>query len=414
MHIKDFLSLLIIGLFSIQTTQAQEVKMGFARVNINPEEPVMMSGYAARETPSTGIHDSLYAAAICFSDGTTEALMITCDVIGFSSKQADKLSRMIMENTGIPAGNILITATHTHGAPSVRTYGEELTEANTRYVAFLEKQLVDIAERASGDLRAVRIGKGKGSCHMNINRRARFADGSVWLGRNQQGPCDHDVDVLKIESMDGALLSVFVNWACHGTANGQDNYRITGDWPGLAAMYMNEELGKEPVVAVTAGASGDINPIYGPNDNFMEIKAVGHNVAQEVLEILPEIETKPVEGVSVKRETLLLPGKKRLENRQPPEQLEPADDVEVRLTVLKVGGFVFAGISGEVMTEIGMQIKEQSTVPGTMVVTHCNGSSGYICTDAAFPEGGYEVMATRLMPGAGGKIIMNLLTMIEE
>lgn len=50
------------------------------------------------------------------------------------------------------------------------------------------------------------------------------------------------------------------------------------------------------------------------------------------------------------------------------------------------------------MTEIGMQVKKLSLYTNTVIITHCNGSSGYICTDAVYPEGGYEVMTTRMMP----------------
>jgi hypothetical protein len=386
--------------------------MGLSRTNITPLEPVMMSGYAARKTPSTGVHDSLYTAALCFSDGNQKALMITCDVIGFSHEQADQLSARIAENTGIPGENILITATHTHGAPSIGTYGTLSFEANRKYMDFLEKKIVAISRSASENLQDVKIGRGRGSCQLNINRRAQFADGSIWLGRNSEGPCDHDVDILKIESMRGDLLAVFVNWACHGTASGQDNYQITGDWPGISARYLEEELGQETVIYVTAGASGDINPLYGPNDKFMEIQAVGYNLAQEVLQVLPGITSSTQEQLNVTQKSLVLPGKKRLDNRYPPKGFETGEDVEVRLSALRFGEIVFTGISGEVMTEIGMQIKEGSPSKAPFVITHCNGSSGYICTDKAFPEGGYEVMVTRLMPGAEKTITDSLLELV--
>jgi neutral ceramidase len=221
------------------------------------------------------------------------------------------------------------------------------------------------------------------------------------------------VGVIKIESIQGDLLAVFVNWACHGTASGQENYQITGDWPGLAARYLEKELGQETVILVTAGASGDINPIYGPNDNFREIQAVGYNLAQEVVKILPAISTSKVENLNIARKTLVLPGKKRLDSRFPPEKLEKGEDVEVRLTAAKIGHVVLTGISGEVMTEIGFQVKKGTRSEELFVVTHCNGSSGYICTDKAFPEGGYEIMVTRLMPGAEEAIVENLLDMVE-
>lgn len=47
-------------------------------------------------------------------------------------------------------------------------------------------------------------------------------------------------------------------------------------------------------------------------------------------------------------------------------------------------------------------------------MSHCNGNSGYLCTDKAYPEGGYEIMVTKTMPGTEGLITENLLNMIRQ
>ena len=79
---------------------------------------------------------------------------------------------------------------------------------------------------------------------------------------------------------------------------------------------------------------------------------------------------------------------------------------------MKVNNLVLCGISGELMTEMGMQIKKQSSYPATVMITHCNGSSGYICTDKAFEEGGYEVQVSDLMPGVEKPLLGKCLDMI--
>jgi neutral ceramidase len=81
---------------------------------------------------------------------------------------------------------------------------------------------------------------------------------------------------------------------------------------------------------------------------------------------------------------------------------------------MKIGDLVLFGISGELMTEMGMQIKKKSRYPNTIIVTHCNGSSGYICTDKAFTEGGYETKVSRLMPGAEKQLVNKCLQMIHS
>lgn len=413
---KKIILLLIVNILSLLIVQGnnnEPVTMGVSRINITPEEPVLMSGYEARKTPNTGIHDELFATALCFSKANSKVMIITTDVIGFSHKQADEIKQSINLKTGISLDNILITATHNHGAPVIKTYTKKVPAENERYIITLIEKLVKISDEASRNLQPVKIGIGKGKCTMNINRRAKFADGGIWLGRNPDGPCDHEVDILKFENMDGKLIAMHINWPCHGTTGGQKNYEITGDWPGATARYLENELGNETIIAVTAGASGDINPIYGPGNNFDEINAIGSILGAEVIKILPDIETLPAYTINSLYKTISLPGKKGSDTHFPQDEYEKGPDVEIRLSAIKVGNIVFTGISGEVMTEIGIKLKEKSPYSGTVIITHCNGSSGYICTDDAFNEGGYEIKVTKLMPGAEQTIINNLTEMIN-
>ena len=388
------------------------VVMGVSQINITPGVPVPMSGYDARKDPFTGIHDQLFASALCFKSSKTSVLLITADLIGYNMPFIDETKKMISARTGILPENIMITAVHNHGAPVTKAYEKNVPEAVENYIKELQQKFIEISVRASENTVPFKMGTGKGSCSMNINRRAEFADGSIWLGRAPDKPCDHEVDVVRFDDLNNNTLAVFVNWPCHGTASGQENYEITGDWPGAASRYIKKQTGEEMVVAITAGASGDINPIYGPGKNFDEIEAVGFHVGKAAWETYNNITTYPVESIDAITTSLTLPGKKACKDRFPQSSYESGPDVEIRLTTFRIGDMVLAGISGEVMNEIGSNIKKQSPYSSTTIVTHCNGSSGYICTDKAFPEGGYEIMVTHLMPGAEKPLTDKILQMI--
>ena len=64
-------------------------------------------------------------------------------------------------------------------------------------------------------------------------------------------------------------------------------------------------------------------------------------------------------------------------------------------------------------SEIGMKIKKDSPYKNTFILTHCDGSSGYLVTDKAYQEGGYEPMVSRTMPGTE-KIIRNTFKEINN
>src|SRR5215475_13857256 len=214
------------------------VKMGASQINITPQQPVLMSGYDARKTPFTSVHDSLFASALFFSDGQNKALMVTADVIGFRTTFVDTIKKMISEKTGVAMDHILTIAVHNHGGPAIHTYEDKLSQANDDYVKELKEKLVIVSLDAMKNPVPFSMGIGKGICKLNINRRAIFADGGVWLGRDLDGPCDHELDVVKFIDDRNNVIAVLINWPCHGTVTGQDNYQLTGDWPASAARHI--------------------------------------------------------------------------------------------------------------------------------------------------------------------------------
>jgi hypothetical protein len=53
------------------------------------------------------------------------------------------------------------------------------------------------------------------------------------------------------------------------------------------------------------------------------------------------------------------------------------------------------GLHGEVLVEVGLDIKSRSPMARTMVVGLANGSVGYVATDQALAEGSYETRLCR-------------------
>ena len=385
------------------------VRIGVSQINITPEEPTLLAGYSDRNTPFTGVHDSLYASALYFSDEKNKTLFITADLVGFSFAFVDETRKLIFARTGIPTENIMIAAVHNHSGPEMKTY------ENYNYPEFLKEKLIRLSADAMKNPVPFKMGIGKGSCNLNINRRAEFADGSIWLGKNPEGACDHELDAVKFVDMNNKTIAVLINWPCHGTVEGSDNYQISGDWPGRTASYIRKQEGKNVVVAVTAGASANINPIYCPGDKwYQDLDAVGYHVGKEACNAIKSIEFYPIKTLQTTNAVMTFPGKKGGIDHLPHASYESAPDREIRLSTIKIGNLVLSGVSGELMTEIGMDIKKQSPYSETMIITHCNGSSGYICTDKAFTEGGYEVQVSHFMPGIEKPLTNKFLQLIRS
>ena len=78
----------------------------------------------------------------------------------------------------------------------------------------------------------------------------------------------------------------------------------------------------------------------------------------------------------------------------------------VPVHTLRVNDLGIAGLHGEVFVEIGLDIKERSPFPQTMVIGLANGSTGYIATDKALDEGSSETRLCRYVrsPKGTGKL----------
>ena len=93
-----------------------------------------------------------------------------------------------------------------------------------------------------------------------------------------------------------------------------------------------------------------------------------------------------------------------------------SDPVPIRLSLLMVDKIALAGVSGEVFSLLAQELKAKAPQPQkTMMITHCNGSSGYLPDDAAYGQLSYEIQTARVKPGCAQAAIVNgLLKMIQR
>src|SRR5688572_17005827 len=104
---------------------------GFAEVVITPPaNRCLIAGYSLR--PATGVHDHLYASAVYFDDGVTQAALVSYDVLAMEKELIALLKAALHEQLGMESGSIFFSCTHTHEGPEVRErkfrdrwYGEE-------------------------------------------------------------------------------------------------------------------------------------------------------------------------------------------------------------------------------------------------------------------------------------------------
>ena len=407
------------GLFTARMPAAPgTLRAGAASVSVTPapDAALPLSGYANRTDPFKGIHDDLHVRAIVVDDGAQQAALIGCEVIGIAVSLVDTITERITRETRIPPDHVLLAAVHTHAAPAIGTY-DEAAEGDTvrrraEYVQKLEDAIVAAVRQAQAKLQPARMGFGTGKANVNANRRAPDGSGGWMLGNNPEGVSDKTVAVIKFETLSGQPIAVFSNYAVHGTVLGPGNMQISADLPGATSRVVESHYGGDVVSLWTSSAAGDQDPIYRVGTDFKNVAALGRVLGDEVIHVADGIKMSPRGHIRGKQMTVSCPGKRTVQNPGPSREykIEDADPVPIRLSLLTIDDVAFAGVSGEVLTNIWLRLKRESPFTRTIMVTHCNGSSGYLPDDAAYDQVSYEIITTHVKRGCAEDAIVNGFT----
>jgi len=74
-------------------------------------------GFSDRK--ATSAHDPLHARCLVLDDGTTKLAIVVVDSCMMPRELIDAAKALASKKTGIPTTNMMISATHTHTAPTV-------------------------------------------------------------------------------------------------------------------------------------------------------------------------------------------------------------------------------------------------------------------------------------------------------
>src|SRR6185503_17974654 len=393
------------------------------KVDVTPAETALPRNYE-------GILDHLYARTIVLDNGSTSAALISLDAGGVSEQIWQNVTRQVESELGIPARNVLLTATHTHSAPAPQAG------------VFVPK-IVESVRLAKQRLTPARAGYGNGVSYINVNRNIIDPQTKRWWeGPNYDGPSDKTVAVIKFETLGGDPIAVYYNYAMHGVAAGQLDL-VSGDAPGTTSKYIEDTFDGKIVALWSSGAAGDQNPIYYQqtydlreirikeyasrgidisnsmppggqglnkkdpqviklmNQQKQMILSMGQFLGEEVMHVMRGMERMETSvQIDGRQKTVQCPGRQRTDSGRAgfPGTYRDAGPVDIRLGLLKIGDIAIGSVNAEVFNLISQRLKKESPYARTMMATLTNGSasSGYIPNDAAYGMYTFEVVSSRL------------------
>ena len=377
------------------------LKAGAAKTDITPPLGCDMAGYSGRDRGSETIADPLYAKALVFDDGATQAAIITTDLIGVEAAFVEHVRQIIEEATGIPAGNVMISCSHTHFGPEVRASraAQPRNPKNRVYANMLVQQLTTVTQLAQQRLQPARIGTGTGIADkVSYNRHTIRPDGSAQTSYRLPepnsdltfGPYDSTVRILRVDSVAGELAASLIHFACHPVTTTDRMYTISADYPGYAMDMVEQAEGGTCLFGL--GCAGNIVPIQREG-NYPRM--IGRTIGGEVIKVLQWIETSDEAKIRVVHQKHCLTLKEAIDGKA---------TEEVDLQCIAVGSVYFIGLPGEIFVEIGFEIVNRVQRENLFVMSMTNGSVGYIPVEIAYKQGGYESNSSHFRPGCGEQI----------
>ncbi len=424
---------------------------GAAAVDITPATSLHLFGYPHVARNSTGVHDPLYSSALYLKSGGEQQLFIGNDVIFVPKDLAGRARNRLASLTGIPASAICLTATHTHSGPDTVAYVSNAADhtvppPDAAFLQQLEDGIVAAGEAAVKKAIAAEIAFAiaDGSC-VGGNRRNPAGPGipevPVWLARNAETQ---------------ALLGVMLIVSMHPTVLHEDSTLYSGDFPGLARKLLQDAwLGAGVPVVYHTGACGNQSPRHVVKANtFAEAERLGYALADNVIAAMaspkfsgtlalghatasdklplrifpPEAEaaaaldkatarferlkqTKPGSPETRTAETDLFGAQETLTLAQAARRglIAPAAAacMPAEVQCFRLGTQRIAAFPGEVFVEFVIGL--QAEFPGLHAITMSNGElQGYLVTEEALAEGGYEASNALFKSPDGANILMDL------
>jgi hypothetical protein len=455
---------------ALQSAEAGKTgfKAGAAVVSVTPETfPVLINGGMTSRSADK-VNTEVNARALVLDDGNPQnrlAIVVT-DSCMMPTELLNEAKELAAESTSIAPDHMLISATHSHSAPS--SFGCLGTDADPVYQVLLVKRLAEAIIAAEKNLELARFGwtVAQAPDYTALRRWVRRPDrlkedpfGNFTVRANmhpgylsdeatgESGPEDPDLTLLAFQAIDGRPIATFANFSMHYFGDAP----VSADYFGLFSEGLKQHLapqtpeGKPDFVgAMSHGASGDIyNKDYSkpaPKPPLQDINSYTEGLLKIALAAHAKIKYQDKISLAMAERILPLnyrvPDKQRLEwamgvlDKMKTEEpktlpeiyareailLHEKQNTQLHLQAIRIGDFTITTSPTETYALTGLKLKASTPLAGNMTVELANGAEGYIPPPEQHPLGGYNTWPAR---SAGLEVqaepkIVETLTQLQE
>ena len=435
------------------------LRAGAVAVDISPLKLPAIRNGGFIEASSNRVDDPLFARCLGLADAAEVLAIVVVDSCMVPRKVCDEIKALARKKTGLPANRILISATHTHSAPSAMNFCLG-TRQDKAYTDSMIPRVADGIAAAHARLMPARVGWATIDAHefTNCRRWIRRSDrigndpfGERTIGAMMHpgylnpaytgpaGPIDPELSILSLVSQENEPICILANYSMHyyGAGGG-----FSADYYGEFARHLEKELGGGMVGIMSQGTSGDLHWMdYGKPRQRGSRQQYAAALGKLAVEAWRDIKHRS-DATLAMSELLLplgrrLPSAERLEwsrslnerrgqrrpRNQPEVYAEQAQWIhdnpsgELVLQAIRIGELGICALPNEVYGITGLKLKAQSPLAATFNIELANGAEGYIPPPEQHKLGGYTTWPAAtagLEEQAEPKIVEGLLTLLER
>ncbi|MFX4273506.1 hypothetical protein ACQBAR_01780 [Propionibacteriaceae bacterium Y1685] len=382
------------------------LELGWARVDITPERPTDLAGFAARAAigPAAEILSRLFVRVVALHLGERTVVLAVADMLWWGDDTVERVRDACRAAYGLDHDQLVLLGTHTHSAPQPSTrFTPGLGEPDPVWIDELVERTAEAIGVALSGRRRVTAHRRTTPYDLGVDRRHARTGGAV-----PAAPLDQLLTVINFRAGDDVVATLFQH-ACHPVVH--HGNAVSADFPG-AAMTAVESDGAE-VALYLQGCCGNINPDrYTADGTFHDgglpaIEELGRALAEAVAAastddhpIQPRLEltrtrvdlpTEPCPDEAVlaamaAEDDTMRADWAQLMLRQPDRRRGAG----VTLTRLELAeDLILLGLSAEVTSPYATALREE-TGGRVLVLGYCHGMTGYVVTAGQLAEGGYE------------------------
>jgi neutral ceramidase len=445
MKVKILIILFVI--IKVVVSAQTPLKAGVAKVNITPPYGTIINGDFLPNYANE-IHDSLYSRALAFDNGEEKFVFIVVDNMTLDAVLDNAAKAIITRETGLTAGQVMISNTHSHSTGSV--IETATVQADMSYRIYMPARIAKAAALAMKNLQPAKIAWGHVDVPKHVSCRRwymkpgfpminPFGDeervwmnppaGSEFLDR-PVSPTDPQVSFLAVKTIDDKWISILANYSTHYVGGVPANV-ISADYYGEVDLMLRSKLnaGNDFVGIMSNGTSGDVNTMdfrlekNYPSGDYEKIKVIAHEITDSIVNVLKNVTyvEKPEFRVSN--------GESVIDRRQPSAKLlawatdrvrtteftklgtadKASDDIKsllaldivkldfyeplsytLPLQAIRIGDGAIGTLPGEIFSETGLNLKRSSPFKYYFTISQANGQFGYVPPVEQFKLGGYE------------------------